>query len=174
LTGTLLGNLDNKVLTQQRQRFVEAAQEAGLKVPRTPQGLLKLAETVWYEHEKNFHKYRKEFDSGIRKKEELTYAADRYLKGIQGINETPTSGSHRAWMRERVNRAREILAQEGIKMTNADLQATWWYPEKQLYNKLGARDNEALNMDYATAFKILAQQKGIDNATIQAALASLE
>jgi hypothetical protein len=41
------------------------------------------------------------------------------------------------------------------------MQATWWYPEKRLYTKMGSRSTERLNTDYATEFKKLAEEKGL-------------
>jgi len=167
LTGTLVGKLKPQVLANQKNGFIEALQDAGMKVPKSDKALAMLAHKIFSAHEHNFTKYRKEYNSGVRTKDPTVYRADRYLQGLAGINQTPTSGSHRAWMRERVNRAREILAHEGIQITNADLQATWWYPEKKLYEKLGGRDSEGVNMDYSEAFRrLLAQKQGVSDDTI--------
>jgi hypothetical protein len=46
-------------------------------------------------------------------------------------------------MRE-LNKARRVLAQNGTNITNADLQAIWWYPEKNLCAKMGGRVSEAM------------------------------
>jgi hypothetical protein len=80
----------------------------------------------------------------------------RYQKNSAGINEQPLSGGHRQWLRDRVNRARDLLAEQGHHLTNADLQATWWYPEKDLYSKLGGVDSAPINTDYATTYRDLA------------------
>jgi len=41
------------------------------------------------------------------------------------------------------------------------MQATWWYPEKRLYSKLGSRNTERINTDYATELGKLATDKGV-------------
>jgi hypothetical protein len=134
--------------------------DAGEKVPRGDAAMRKKAEEIMLTHERDFRNNRKLYDSGEREKSDLTKAADRWLFGRHGINETPGSGSQRVWMRSVVNRARDILESRGHKMTNADLQATWWYPEKELYGKLGGKAAEGLNVDYETAMRDLLRARG--------------
>jgi hypothetical protein len=110
------------------------------------------------------------YDGGDLVKSELTLAAERYLHGRRGIREQPRSGAERNWMRDRVDRARELLAEEGIHVTNADLQAIWWYPEKELYAKLGGEGTDALN--YAGALADLVRKQGIADGQIQSAIRS--
>jgi hypothetical protein len=38
---------------------------------------------------------------------------------------------------------------------SADMQAIWWYPEKDLYAKLGGLPSEGINTDYATVYREL-------------------
>jgi hypothetical protein len=76
---------------------------------------------------------RAQYDSGEREKSELAKASEACLSHHSGINEQPTSGSQREWIREVVGRARDILKRHGIKISPADLLATWWYPEKKSY-----------------------------------------
>lgn len=174
LTGTLVGNPDPASLQKQKDRLTAALEAAGRKVPKTDATLQKVAEEIRLAHEADFRKNRAAYDSGEKVKAEITYAAERYLIGLNGINEQPGSGSERVWMRQRVGRAQELLAQEGINLTAADLQAVWWYPEKDLYAKLGGRDSEAINVDYAGALSDLARSKGIDDDTIARAVGSLD
>jgi hypothetical protein len=174
LTGSLVGNPDPASLQKQKDRLTTAMEAAGRKVPKTDAALQKQAEEIRITHERDFVKNRKLYDSGEKAKAEITYAAERYLIGLNGINEQPGSGSERVWMRQRVGRAQELLAQEGTTLTAADLQAVWWYPEKDLYAKLGGRDSEAINVDYAGALTELARSKGIDDDTITRAVGSLD
>lgn len=169
LTGTLVGKPD---MTAQKERLVNALQDAGVKVPRTQDGLLDTANSLISTHEQDFRANRQDYDSGDKAKSELTYAAERYQKALQGINETPSSGGQRAWMRDRVNRAREILGQNGTNVTNADLQALWWYPEKELYSKLGGRDAEGINVDYASVLRNHAKANGVPDDTVERAVRS--
>lgn len=61
--------------------------------------------------------------------------------------------------------AREILAQRGIVLTNADLQATIWYPEKDIWAKLrGDPDAEKLKSSYDTEFLKIADSRGRGDA----------
>jgi len=174
ISGTLVGNTNPESLAKQKDRLTTALEADGRKVPKTKAALDKVAEEITAAHERDFRTNRKQFDSGEKTKSELTYAAERYLIGLNGINEQPRSGSDRIWMRERVARAQELLRQEGISLTAADLQAVWWYPEKDLYAKLGGRDSEAINVDYAGALSDLARSKGIDDDTITRAVGSLD
>lgn len=151
LTGTLVGRPTEKP----QARFENAMRAANMQVPNDPDNLEGIATDIMAKHEKDFAKNRADYDSGAKTKSELTLSADRYLHNLSGINEQPLSGAHRDWLRGRVNRAREILGEQGNNMTNADLQATWWYPEKELYSKLGGRPSEEINTDYATAFRNL-------------------
>jgi hypothetical protein len=174
LAGTLVGNTNPESLAKQKARLTAALEAAGRKVPKTDATLEKQAEEIRTAHERDFIKNRKLYDSGEKTKAELTYAAERYLIGLNGINEQPGSGSERVWMRQRVGRAQELLAQEGIKLTAADAQAVWWYPEKDLYATLGGRDSEAINVDYAGALANLAREKGVSDDTITRAVGALD
>lgn len=51
-------------------------------------------------------------------------------------NDTPFSGGDRVWIRGVMQQTRERLAADGILIANADLQALYWYYEKDLYAKL--------------------------------------
>jgi hypothetical protein len=125
-------------------------------------------------HERDYTTNRAAYDSGEKAKSELTYAAERFQKGQAGINEQPGSGSARTWMRSVVGRSRQLLANEGTNVTPADLQAIWWYPEKDLYGKLGGRDSEGINVDYASAISNLARSKGVSDAELARAMGALD
>jgi hypothetical protein len=160
LTGTLVGG----DLTKPLARFTNAIRAEGKSVPRDPERLKQLAEDIISKHEADYRKNAALYKSGEKKKSELTYSADRYLHNLEGINETPSGGGQRNWIRDRINRAREILKSQGHDLTNADLQAIWWYPEKDLYSKLGGRPSEAINTDYAAAFKDLAERRAAERS----------
>jgi hypothetical protein len=163
LTGTLVGKVDPSA---QSERLIEAMKKAGMRPPNSDEALLQSANDLIAKHEKDYKANRNNPDY---QKSELTYAAERYQKAIQGINEKPTSGGQRDWMRARVNRAREILAQNGTNVTNADLQAILWYPEKELYGKLGARSKD-LNVDYASVLRGVAKANGVSDDAIERAI----
>jgi hypothetical protein len=159
-TGNLSGLQD---ISSQQTRLQNALAAEGQKVPRTANGLDNIAEATAAQHERDYRNFRADFDSGARTKSELTYASERWLKARNGINEQPSSAGQRTWMRSVVDRARNILADQGRPMTNADLQATVWYPEKDLYAKLGSRPSDTVNVDYATALRDLARKRGYTN-----------
>jgi len=170
LTGTLMDTASEEGLAEQRERLVTALREEGRKMPARADGLDRAAGDIVKTHERDFAENRALYDSGESVKSELTLAAESYLHGRYGIREQPRGGAERQWIRERVNRARELLAGEGIHVTNADLQAIWWYPEKELYAKMGGEGTGFLNVDYAGAFGDLARKRGISDERIEAAI----
>jgi len=171
LTGTLVGLTD---ISKQRERFETELKAAGQPAPKSIQALEAMADRIVSQHESDFRKYRKEYDSGERIKSDLTKSAERLQAALRGINETPTSGGQREWMRAVVNRARRLLAFDGIRLSNADLQAVWWYPEKDLYAKLGGPDSDAINVSYSEALRELAAKKGVPDVDIERAIRSLD
>jgi hypothetical protein len=158
--GRLTGKLVGGPMEKPTLRFQNALKDEGGRAWKDPQKLTTLAEDIMAKHEKDFKVNRDLYDSKERTKSELTKAADRYLFNQSGINETPKGGGHRDWMRGLVHRARDLLREEGHDLTPADLQAIWWYPEKRLYSKLGGRDSEGINTDYATVLRQLRAARG--------------
>jgi hypothetical protein len=173
MTGTLSGKPEN--LPKAVERFQKALRAEGRPVPFNQQGLDKLSEAIWAQHERDFVKYRDEFKAGTRSKSELTLAAERLQHNLHGVNEQPTSASHRRWMTGVVNRARELLANEGHTLTNADIQALMWYPEKDIYSKLGsAASTEELNVNYSQAWRNVLKSRGWTDERINTAIRAME
>jgi len=154
LTGNLVGGTQAS-RTKQRVRFEAALKTTERPVPETLPALIKLARGVVKQHESDYRENRDKYDSGERVKSELTYSAERIIFGLAGLKETPSSGAQREWIRSVVAQARQKLKADGVTITPADLQAVWWYPEKELYSKLGGRDSEGINVDYAIELKKL-------------------
>jgi len=73
--------------------------------------------------------------------EALRIAANNRKKFINGALpiDSPSSGAHRQWFRDRVNEAREDLEKEGVNYENADIQAAIWIGEKELYKLFGVK-----------------------------------
>lgn len=73
--------------------------------------------------------------------EALRIAANNRKKFINGALpiDSPSSGAHRQWFRDRVNEAREDFEKEGINYENADIQAAIWIGEKELYKLFGVK-----------------------------------
>lgn len=158
LTGTLTGTAD---VEKPQARLEAALKEAGEKIPKNREEMVNRATEIFSAHERDFKKNRADYDSGAKTKSEAVYAADRFLQAISGIKEMPSSGGQRQHIRDVFEQARQKLKDTGHDMTIADMQATWWYPEKRLYSKMGGRANERINTDYAAALRELAEKKGI-------------
>jgi hypothetical protein len=100
-------------------------------------------------------------------------AAKRLVERLHNPEDDPGSGGKRAWMRKVAHKVLDNLHKAGhTGMQMADLQALLWYPEKDLYGKLGYRDAKAVRMDYKQAAADLARELGFDDKRIAAALSS--
>ena len=77
-------------------------------------------------------------------------------------------------MRLVINRARQILAENGINISNADIQALLWYAEKDLLDAYGVRKGQGLKNDYVDGAIAVLREKGIENETITEALPESE
>jgi len=167
LTGTLTGQVP---LDKPTERFVQALKDTKQPVPKTEAAMRAKVDEVLTAHEKDFRNNRDQYDSGKKKKSELTFAADRLNEAWNGIKDQPSSGAQRQHMRDVFAEAQAKLAAAGHNMSTADMQATWWYPEKRLYSKLGGRATERINTDYATVLRDMAVKKGIPVEQIDAAV----
>lgn len=171
ITGTLVDTVKPEGLKKQEATLAKELKAAGKKVPKDKDALLAVAKEINDIHETDYQKNNADYKSGEKVKSKLTLAASRYILGRAGVRAQPGSGTERAWMRSVGAKALELLKARGISMTPADLQATWWYPEKTLYNKLGGR-SEGDNINYAEAMAKLARERGHSEADIQRILNS--
>jgi hypothetical protein len=106
---------------------------------------------------------RLEHEGAFREARELKqkYVKPEWAKAAQAIvtqqtkpKDNPSSGGFRQASRRIANKVLDKVRASGYPdMTIADLQATLWYPEKSLWEKLGAGGGERLNTDYAQAFR---------------------
>jgi hypothetical protein len=69
------------------------------------------------------------------------------------------SNAERAVITKAFNEALDKLRAKGINLTPADLQATLWYPEKDIWAYLKGKDSNALNMSYDTAMEMIRDQR---------------
>jgi len=60
-----------------------------------------------------------------------------------------------------VNKIRQALEQRGYTVTNADVQAILWYPEKDLWAKLSGKKESNLKQSYDDEFIKIAEQRGL-------------
>ena len=79
------------------------------------------------------------------------------------LQEQPKNTSERIFIRDTVNRVKELLSQQGIDIETADFQALMWYPEKRLFRSLGVKGGRGEDNDYLDAARILAEKEGITN-----------
>jgi len=109
------------------------------------------------------------------KKTELDLAAQSLNRNANvQVVEAPRSGGDRAMMRLVINRARQILAENGINISNADIQALLWYAEKDLLDAYGVRKGQGLKNDYVDGAIAVLRERGIENETITEALPESE
>lgn len=91
-------------------------------------------------------------------------------ESIAGTIDQPRNATERRWMREVTRQSVDILKDWGYEMTPADLQATLWYPEKELYGHLSGRDSAAMNVSYEQALEAAAKDKGFEDEHIARAV----
>lgn len=108
--------------------------------------------------------------------DEIRKAGNALTKYLDGQKEAPGGTVERRRIRRVFNRGLAALQKQHPGLTMSDLQALLWYPEKRLYDAAGAVEDDADEgysddeaPDYANAAVKLAQQKGVDRATIDAA-----
>jgi hypothetical protein len=173
LTGTLSGI--PAAIPKSRARFEAALEAARMPVPGNIRSLSNMADRIVAEHERDYIRNRELYKSGEKTKSELTKSAERLQINLHGIKEQPSSAAERRWINDVVNRTRELLAKEGHTMTNADIQAALWYPEKDIYAKLGGRPSEEINLSYAQAWRnVMKEKHGMSDEQIDTAIRALE
>lgn len=104
--------------------------------------------------------------SGYKDKTELNKSAKNFVEAQKKVLEQPRTGTERNYMRATVDEALDILGQQGIDLDRAALQALIWYPEKELYAKLGIGTKKSAPTDYETEFANVARERGVDVSDI--------
>ena len=161
LTGTLAALLPEGKLREMRNRLRDAVskltpeQFSLLNIPRgrlVGSGINDSATTISGRFaKKELREVAQQLEeSGQPALVDVRLAANALKKGLKPMAEAPDNGTHRRWIRERVDEVQQILKADGIEMENADLQAVLWYLEKELYEKLKYRVKQGDN-DYAAA-----------------------
>ena len=160
LTGNLIGKPD--LLPAQIGRLFDAIKDTRNNqlisdmYDYTEQGdqdsIIELAGRLVRDHDRLF-KQRDKKKKYVKPKWALT--AQALIKEQTKPIDAPSSGAYRKAVRRIIGKAQDKLRANGYDLTNADLQALLWYPEKNLYKKMGVKTNKELNMDYAEAFRRL-------------------
>ncbi|MTH95599.1 hypothetical protein [Roseibium sp. RKSG952] len=96
--------------------------------------------------------------------------AKAVYESLVGTVDTPRNGNERRRMRAVTRQSVDILRLKGYSMSPADLQATLWYPEKELYGHLTGRDPGAMNVSYEQALVAAAKNEGYTDGEIDDAI----
>ena len=104
--------------------------------------------------------------SGYKAKTDLNKSSKNFVEAQKKVLEQPKTGTERNYMRATVDEALDILRQQGIELDRAAMQALIWYPEKELYAKLGIGTKRSAPTDYETEFANVARERGIDVSDI--------
>ncbi len=140
--GRWTGNSLVKTTKQSRQKQLERFRKASKSTVNSDRALIAQATKLFKAYEKG----------GFKDKTELNRAAQRLAVGAKDqMVMDPGNGTTRAFMRETTNLALEKLREMGYDLTPADLQATVWYPEKELHGKFGVGGGRIAPDDYAAA-----------------------
>ena len=139
---------------------------------QSDEGAIALARQVYSLHNRQFIKERAAFDSGKRVKTPLVSAATSILKSVDKPTDSPKSGGERQHLRDVVRQMVDLVEQQtGKRVPAAALQALIWYPEQELYKKLGVK-LRVTSQDYAGAAKSLLTKEGFDGKRLLAATES--
>ena len=189
--GRLAGTLpafDEKLFPKQVAKLRAALQETGdadkglyaasfdpalvAEAMKTDEGAVALARQVNSLHNRQYINERAKFDAGTRIKTDLVGAAASILKSADKPKDAPKSGGERQLLRDVVRRMVDKVEKEtGKRVPPAALQALIWYPEQELYKKLGVK-LRVTSQDYAGAAKSLLTKEGFDGKRISTAAKS--
>ena len=99
--------------------------------------------------------------------------ASRSLKNAIEPREAPQNSSERKWIREVFSEAlRKVNDNLDQPINTGALQALIWYPEKDLYKKLGVSNKRSEPTDYQTEFTRIALGRGYTDEQISGAIGS--
>jgi hypothetical protein len=126
------------------------------------------------EVEKRYQKFYKDYKQKNGKnhnKPDFFKKTGTHVKNLKPqLQAQPKGPNERAYMRQVTKAAIDKLRNLGYDITTADFQALMWYPEKQLFRKLGVAPGRGADNDYLDAAIMLAESEGITNDQIQEAL----
>lgn len=145
-TGQPLLKTTDKARAKQLDRF----RAASGKQYKNPAAAITAAKKIYATYRKN----------NFQPRTELNQAAQRLAEGATDkMREQPGGGAERQFMRETTYAAVEKLREMGYNVTPADLQATVWYPEKELHGFYGIGSGRSAPDDYAAAAQRLLEER---------------
>ena len=107
--------------------------------------------------------------SKFKNKDKADNKASRNIDEILGGSIQPKNGQQKVFIRKVMNRAVDILSENGIDTDIASAQAVIWKPEQELYKKLGSRTRDADDRDYGTISDKLIQEGKYDKESLDRA-----
>ena len=111
-----------------------------------------------------------EAGEGDMDQSEGAMSSKRINSYLNKVQESPGGSQDRNWRAGIINKAREKLAKEGHELSNADLQATIWYPEKDLWKHMGSKGPRGGNADYSSAMQSIMRKQGISDDDLRGVL----
>ena len=145
-TGQPLLKTTDKARAKQLDRF----RAASGKKYKNPAAAITAAKKIYDTYRKN----------NFQPRTELNQAAQRLAEGATDkMREQPAGPTERRFMRESTYAAVDKLREMGYDVTPADLQATVWYPEKELHGFYGRGSGRSAPDDYAAAAQRLLEER---------------
>jgi len=178
MTGDLIG-ASPELVQEQEERLTKALAEDGRPTNAYGGELVEVARAEAKAFEKDFKVNRADYDSGKKVKSEVALASQRLIGSFEDTKDAPKADWQRTWIRDIVSKAQEILKRGKIDITNADLQAILWYPEKRLWSKkFGVREKgkgadgagSAGETSYYDEFVRIAKKQGFTDEQINASI----
>jgi hypothetical protein len=165
-----IGRLRGKVMDFEESKFGKQlnrlAKSENMEGASTDE-LVARATQLAKQHEKDFKQFRSEYDSGVRKKSEATNAAITIVKSLKATRDAPSTGREREQLRDIVNRAiNKMRDRTGQDIPPAAFQALIWYPEQDLYKKLGV-NLKHVRQDYANSTKQFLRNEGFSERELK-------
>lgn len=127
--------------------------------PEDPKTAIKKDAWIAMEHAKEGRTEKLENPEKNLLKPEWAKAAKVIVAELNPIN--IPSDQDRMVISRVVNKIRETLERRGYTVTNADVQAILWYPEKDLWAKLAGKKESNLKQSYDDEFIKIAEQRGL-------------
>jgi hypothetical protein len=91
----------------------------------------------------------------------------RSLSKLFDTRDAPSTGTERAQIRALMNDVQQKLADKGLDLDMASIQALLWFPEKDLYLHFGVTSKKATPTDYEQEMIKVARKNGISKKEIE-------